>query len=249
MKRFILLLFVISLSGTAFVQGQVVGGYFDKLFEMYEQGQWEDCAFRADRLLNRNKYSGDPELYLYLAMSYHQIYQDTALSKLPEYDDAYEDALKNLVRAKRKDRYGEYFPDNNFVIKDIVKSGVPVMLEYANNGRYSKAYAVLRRLMRLSDDAGLKFYQAALDFYNYNENEAEDAMYVYIPKCDSIVHASADYTRPLIANGMSLYFDFLVEEYEIDSARTIIVLAHKHFPEDTAIERRYNIKTDSLLYD
>ena len=249
MKRFFVLLILISLAGTAFVQAQVAGGYFDKLFEMYEEERWEDCAFRADRLLNRNKYSGDPELYLYLAMAYHQIYQDTSLNRMPEYEDAYEDALKNLVRAKRKDRYGEYFPDNNFVIKDIVESGVPVMLEYTRKGRYSKAYAVLRRLLRLSDDPGLTFYQAALDFYNYNENEAEDAMYTYMPKYDSIVNASAEYTKPLLANSMSLYFDFLVEEYEIDSARSIIVIAHKYFPTDTAIERRYNIKTDSLRYD
>ncbi|MFO7880008.1 MAG: hypothetical protein ACQES0_08775 [Bacteroidota bacterium] len=248
MKRFLPLL-MLALMSVQLSQAQVVGGYFDKLAEKYEAGEYEDCAFKADRMLNRNKYSGDPELYLYMAMSYHKISQDTALNKLPEYSKAYDNAVKNLVRAKRKDRYGEYFPDNNFVIREIVKSGIPVMLEYSREGRYSKTYSMLRSFERLTDDAGLVFYKSVMDFFNYNEREAEDAMYKYMPVFDSVVTASADYSKPLIADGMKRYFDLLTEDYLIDSAAYIIRQAYAHFPEDTAIKRRYDMELDSLRYE
>ncbi|MDA3820981.1 MAG: hypothetical protein PF590_11045 [Candidatus Delongbacteria bacterium] len=245
----LLILFVFIFSLSVVGMSQVVGGYFDKLAEMYENEEWEDCIDRADKLLGKKKYAGDPELYLYQALAYYQISRDSTLAKLTEYKGAYMDALKNLNRAVKKDKYGEYFPENNFIIEDIIKAGIPMILNYSADNDYSKINSLLRNFMSLSEDPGLVFYNGVMDFFNYNEREALETMDKMLPAFDSVKNYAADYTQPLLPDGMKHYFDLLVKEYELDSAEHIIKIAHDHFPGDTAIERRYQMNLDSLRYD
>lgn len=245
MKKFLLVLltafFFINVS-----EAQVVGGYFENLAEYYELEQWEDCAFKADRLLLRPKYEGDPELYLYMAMSYHKIYEDTSLNQYPEYVNAYEIALKNLVKAKRKDKVGEYFPANNFVVEDIVRSGIPIMLEFAYNGRFSKSASMMRSFMRVTDDEGFYFYNGCVSFFNYDEKNGRQVMDSIMPRFREIVAKSKPEMKPVLADGIKLYFDFLLEEYDIDSAENIITMSADLFPNDTAILCRSLMDFDSL---
>ena len=208
--------------------------------------QWEDCAFKADRLLLRPKYEGDPELYLYLAMSYHQIYLDTSLNKYPEYEKAYDIALKNLVKAKRKDKVGEYFPANNFVIEDIVRSGIPIMLDFAYDGRFSKAASMMRSFMRLTDDEVFYFYNGCISFFNFDEKTGREVMDSVMPRFKDIAVKSKPEMKPVYADGIKLYFDYLLEEYDIDSAENIIELSTDIFPNDTALLRRSLMDFDSL---
>ncbi|MEA3447164.1 MAG: hypothetical protein U9Q98_01780 [Bacteroidota bacterium] len=248
MKR-LLMLFVFIFSLYAVGMSQVVGGYFDELAEMYENEEYEDCIDRADKLLGKKKYAGDPELYLYQALAYNQISRDSTLAQMATYRNAYMDALKNLTRAVKKDKYGEYFPENNFIIHDIIKSGIPIILNYSAENDFSKINSLLRNFMRISEDPGLVFYKGVMDFYNYNESEALETMDIMLPAFDSVKNHAKDYTQPLFSDGMKHYFDLLIKEYEIDSAEHIIKIAHDHFPGDTAIERRYQMNLDSLRYD
>ncbi|MGC9331763.1 MAG: hypothetical protein ACP5DZ_07815 [Bacteroidales bacterium] len=248
MKR-LLMLFVFILSLSVVGKSQVVGGYFDELAEMYENEEWEDCIKKADKLLGKKKYAGDPELYLYQALAYYQISMDTSLAKLTAYRGAYMDALKNLNRAVKKDKYGEYFPENNFIIEDIIKAGITTILNYSAKNDFSKINSLLRNFISLSKDPGFVFYKGVMDFFNNNEREALETMDKMLPAFDSVKNHAADYTQPLLLDGMKHYFDLLIKEYEIDSAEHIIKIAHDHFPGDTAIERRYQMNLDSLRYD
>lgn len=248
MKRLILLPMAMLLICFS-AMPQVVGGYFDKLADMYENEEWEDCAKRAEKLLNRNKYSGDPELYLYQAMAYYQISKDADLSELRQYRNAYTDALKHLVRAYKKDKYGEYFPQNNFIIEDFIKTGVPKLIEYSENEQYNKSSSLLRSFLRLSEDPGVKFYNAVMDLFSFNKRDALETMDTMLPEFDSIKRATSENTKPLLPDGMKHYFDLLIDEYELDSAKNIIKIAHKQFPNDTAIDRRYQMNLDSLKYE
>jgi hypothetical protein len=248
MKSFFYLLTAFVLfalvSNSAF--SQVKGGYFDQLAEFYEQEMWEDCAFKADRLLLRNKHANDPELYLYLAMSYHKIYLDTSLNKHPEYENAYDLALKNLVNAKRKDRVGEYFPTNNFAIEDIVKSGIPIMLSFAYDGKFSKSASMMRSFQRLTDDAALYFYNGAISFFNFDNKLGQEVMDSIMPIFKTVYDNSRPEMKPVLSDGLKLYFDFLMEDYYIDSAENLIDFAVDLFPNDTALLRRSLMDFDSL---
>jgi hypothetical protein len=228
---------------------QVVGGYFDKLAEYFEQGEYEDCAFRADRLSNKNKYSGDPEIYLYLAMSYHQIYLDTTLNKYPEYQNAYDLALKNLVKAKRYDKVGEYFPNNDFVVHDIVKSGIPLMLAFTWDGKYSKASSMMRSFERLKEDQSLYFYSGTVGFFNYDKKLGNEVMDSILPHFPQVVKKARPEMKPVLADGIRLYFDYLMDDYYVDSAENLIEMATDYFPEDTALLRRSFMPFDSLRYE
>lgn len=251
MKRFglhtfiIVMLVILPFS----MKAQVVGGYFDKLAEYYEQGMWEDCAFKADRYLLRAKYASDPELYLYMAMSYHQIYLDTMLNKYPEYENAYDNALKNLVKAKRKDKVGEYFPNNDFVIHDIVKSGIPIMLAYTWDGKYSKAASMMRSFARLTEDESLYFYNGTIAFYNYDKKLGEEVIDSVLNRFPEVVGKAKPEMKPVLADGIRLYFDYLMDEYYIDSAENLIDMATDMFPNDTALLRRSFMPFDSLKYE
>jgi uncharacterized Rmd1/YagE family protein len=227
-------------------RSQVVGGYYDKLAEFYEQELWEDCAFKADRMLLREKYANDPEVYLYLAMSFHQIYQDTVLNQFPEYANAYKLALKNIVKAKRKDKVGEYFPANQFAIDDIIKSGIPMMLEYTSNGKYSKASSMLRSFMRLTSDETFYFYNGAISFFNYDEKNGRNVMDSVMHRVASIVDKAKSEYKPIISDGFRLYFDYLIDEYDIDSAENIVKFAEEIFPNDTVFINRSKMDFDSL---
>lgn len=251
MKKQFTLLFVILIFAGLFssANAQVVGGYFDKLAEFYEQGQFEDCAFKADRMTLRGKYSSDPEVYLYLAMSYHQIYLDTMLNKLPEYEKAYDLALRNLVKAKRYDKVGEYFPNNDFVVHDVVKSGIPIMLAYTWDGKHSKAASMMRSFGRLKEDQSLYFYSGAIGFFNYDRKLGEEVMDSILPIFPQVVKKARPEMKPVIADGIRLYFDYLMDDYYVDSAENLIEMATDYFPEDTALLRRSFMPFDSLRYE
>ena len=249
-KRFTQFLMILIFVG-AFnsVDAQVVGGYFDKLAEFYEQEQYEDCAFKADRMTLRGKYSSDPEIYLYLAMSYHQIYLDTVLNKYQEYENAYELALKSLVKAKRYDKVGEYFPNNDFVVHDIVKSGIPIMLAYTWDGKYRKASSMMRSFDRLKEDQSLYFYSGAIGFFNYDKKLGNEVMDSILPYFPQVVKNARSEMKPVLADGIRLYFDYLMEDYYVDSAENLIEMATDFFPEDTALLRRSFMPFDSLRYE
>jgi len=243
----LLLFLIIGIIGNA--SAQVVGGYFDKLADYYEQGEYEDCAFKADRMTLRGKYSSDPEVYLYLAMSYHQIYLDTMLNKLPEYEKAYDLALKNLVKAKRYDKVGEYFPNNDFVIHDIVKSGIPIMLAYTWDGKHSRAASMMRFFARLKEDQSLYFYSGAIGYFNYDKKLGNEVMDSILPILPQAVKNARPEMKPVLADGIRLYFDYLMDDYYIDSAENLIEMATDFFPEDTALLRRSFMPFDSLRYE
>ncbi|MEA1874767.1 MAG: hypothetical protein U9N51_10135 [Bacteroidota bacterium] len=249
-KQITLSLLLFLLIGTISSAGaQVVGGYFDKLADYYEQEQYEDCAFKADRMTLRGKYSSDPEVYLYLAMSYHQIYLDTVLNKYPEYKKAYDLALKNLVKAKRYDKVGEYFPNNDFVVHDIVKSGIPKMLAYSWDGKHSRAASMMRSFARLKEDQSLYFYSGTIGYFNYDKKLGNEVMDSIIPVLSQVVKKARPEMKPVLADGIRLYFDYLMDDYYVDSAENLIEMATDLFPEDTALLRRSFMPFDSLRYE
>ncbi len=231
---------------TASLNAQVVGGTFDNLADMYELEEWEDCIFKANRLASRSKNENNPELYLYIAMSYHKISKDPDLSQLPEYKKAYDIALKNLMKAKRKDKEGEFFPANNFVVEDILKTGIPMMLECSYQGKYSKALSYLRNFMRITDNQALYYYSGSLAFYNSDKKTGYQVMDSIVPNLKNYVEKAKPEMKPIWADGTKLYFDYLLDDYSIDEAENIIGISTDLFPEDTAILRRSLIDFDAL---
>lgn len=236
----------------------VVGGYHDKLADYYDEGHYLDCAFKADRMLMKSKYKKDAEVYLYLAISKHQIYllsikDPQILLDNDEHKDAYDDALKYADYAKKRDRrVGEFFPNNDHFLKEIVYTGLPICEQYIAEERYSKASSYYRKFLKLIDNHHILFMKGVMDLYNndsYSANEIFTEVYEAL-KTKSLTKDSK--TEHLMPQGFNMYHDYLMKTdsvYYSDSAFNVIKLANKHYPKNPDILIRldkHKVQTDTI---
>ena len=70
MKNLLMLLFFLFSVCTIFSQDK---DQYSKLKELYGEKRYEDCAYKAETMTMKDKYSRDPEPYLYLAMCNYEI--------------------------------------------------------------------------------------------------------------------------------------------------------------------------------
>ena len=234
---------------------QVVDGYHDKLSAYYEEGHYLDCAFKADRMLMKEKYSKDPEVYLYIAISKHQIYLQSIkdpkiLTENPEHKKAYEDALKNGKTAKKRDKKtNEFFPANDFLLKEIIYTGLPICEQYIAEGRYSKAGSLYRKFLKLIDNKHILFMKGVMDLYNQDEFEAMEILKEIYTSIEEKSLTKDKNTEDLMPMGFVLYHDFLMQAdsvYLADSAYHVMQFANLHYPNEPEIlfrlkERRIQI--------
>jgi hypothetical protein len=238
------------------LSAQVVDGYHDKLADLYEEGRYLDCAFKADRMLMKDKYSKDPEVYLYLAICKHQIFllsiQDPQIIvDNPDHKDAYEDALKHGATAKKRDKkVNEFFPNNDPLLEDIVYTGLPMCEQYIAEAKYSKASSLYRKFLKMIDNQHILFMKGVMDLYNqdeFNANEILTEVYSALKNKTITKNTKTEYLMP---EGFILYHDFLMQEdsvYYADSAFHVMQFANRYYPNNPELLSRLKdrrIQTD-----
>ncbi|NLA23426.1 MAG: hypothetical protein GX879_00510 [Bacteroidales bacterium] len=243
----ITLLLSLSLLAASISFSQVKNGVQDKLERLYEDGRYEDCAFRAERMLFKGKHKGDPEILLYVAMSYNKIYMlskidETVVEKEPDYAKAYDQALRFAIDAKKRDRRNEeIFPDNNDVLEEIVYNGLPIADLYITEKRYTKASALYRKFLRLVNNQHIEFIKAVLDLYSLDKVAANEVFEKFFPALQENKLEKNHDTEYLMQKGFVLYHDFLIEEdsiYFADSAKFILRQGLRLFPDDYEMTQR-----------
>ena len=160
MRRLVvtILLMVSLLLGGLYASAQVKNGVHSKLAKYFENEQWEDLAFKCDKMMIQEKYKNDAELYLYSAYAYAKIFtmcldDPKMLDKTPEYLQSYELALRYSVNAKKKDKKVKIlFPDNDDLLKDIAVIGMYYVDHYVSVKKYSKANSKLRKMLKTYSD-------------------------------------------------------------------------------------------------
>jgi len=247
MKVFLIITVAVLAGASIPARAQVKNGYHDKLAALYEAGQYQDCAFKAERMLLKEKYKSDPEVLLYIAISYNKIYlmtkaDETIITEDPEYAKAYDNALKYAIDAKKRDRKGgEFFPDNNELLEEIVYSGLPIADQYLLEKRYSKAQSLFRKFLRLVDNKHITFIKGVLDLYGLDKVAANEAFTEFFTALNSNSIPKNDNTEYLMQKGFVMYYDFLIAEdsaYLADSAKFILRQGLKLFPDDYEINQR-----------
>lgn len=246
MKRFFLFVGLLVLA--TYMNAQVVGGIHDKLFDYYSEERWEDCAFKADRMILQEKYKNDAEVYLYLAASYNKIFlmglEDTALLyKVPEYADAYKYALKYSVMAKKKDKKAKlYFPKNDNMLEEIAIAGIYYVDHYLSVNKPTKANSYMRKIMKTYTDVNIYFMHGVLSLMSADSVTGR-------PVIDSVFY-TMDKARPknvantefIMIDAFDQYVNFLIKR-EIpltDSARNVINRGLRYFPGDELL--KYDLK-------
>ncbi|MEJ5268118.1 MAG: hypothetical protein WHW07_10005 [Bacteroidales bacterium] len=248
MKKLLLFIVLtcIILSGFA----QVVGGVHSKLAKYYKNQQWEDCAFKADRMILKPKYEKDAEVYLYLAASYNKIFlmcleDTTLLYKVPDYVNAYVYALKYSQKSLKLDKKAKkYFPKNDFLLEEIAISGIHYIDHYISINKIPKAVSYLRKIQRTYTDENLNFMLGVLSA-KINDNQTANQL---IKEYFSIIreNKTVKNTDFIAIDAFDIFVNHLISQEPplIDSAKNVITLAKKTFPNDELIAYLEKVVSD-----
>ena len=152
MKKFILSLLsaCLVLSVSAQPSDKKIGKI---AFEMVD-GEYEDAAFRAEKLLDDSDYRKNGWAYYYLAQAYYEI------AKKPELSEDYPKALKDALKATYKlSKYRDEDDENMRVYREseefrteLKDSVITVSEIYYDNDNPRKAAYYLKKIVKFDED-------------------------------------------------------------------------------------------------
>ncbi len=251
MKKLFVLIVLSCIISSGF--SQVVGGVHSKLAKYYKNQQWEDCAFKADRMILKPKYEKDAEVYLYLAASYNKIFlmcleDTTLLYKVPDYVNAYNYALKYSQKSLKLDKKAKkYFPKNDFLLEEIAISGIHFIDHYLSINKIPKAASFLRKIQRTYTDENLNFMLGVLSA-KINDNQTANQL---IKEYFSIIREkkTPKNTDFIAIDAFDIYVHHLISQEPplSDSAKNVVAMAKTIFPDDELIFYLEKIVSDSEL--
>ncbi len=242
MKKFILL-FISSIILIP-TYSQVVGGVHEKLAKFYEEERWEDCAFKADRMILKDKYRNDAEVYLYLAASYNRIFllglvDTTLLQKVPEYANAYKLALKYAKYSQKKDKKkGVYFPDNNHMLEEIAMTGIIYIDHYIEMKKVPKANSYARKILKVYSDLNIYFLHGVLSSMSGDNLTGQEVMDSVFRTMDKQAPTNIDNTKFMMVDGFDHFAHYLMglEEPLKDSAINFTKKGLSYFPDNELLK-------------
>ncbi|MDD4148910.1 MAG: hypothetical protein PHE33_02665 [Bacteroidales bacterium] len=242
MKRYVLIVLIVVIGLPLFAQ--VKSGVHTKLEKYYKDEQWEDCAFKADRMILKEKYRNDAEVYLYLAAAYNKIFlmgleDSTMLMKVPEYAQAYKLALKYSVYSKKKDRKaGFYYPENNNMLQEIAISGIYYVDHYVEVGKTSKANSYVRKIMKTYTDINIYFLYGTLSAMTGDNETAKEVFDSVFNTMNSRKQGDVQNTEFMMLEGFDLYANYLMtlEEPLLDSAKYLTMKGLQYFPDNEILK-------------
>ncbi|MCF8276203.1 MAG: hypothetical protein K9J17_05655 [Flavobacteriales bacterium] len=233
-------LFCISFSASA----QVVGGMNFKLEKLYIEEKFEDVAYKGEKMLEDDKYSKDPEIYLYVAMAWYEISQTNDEKKKEEYPNALRDAFKYAARFYKKDKEGTWYDDNADFFNDLAKGGIAEAAQYVDDDKKLRNAVSTYKYMTkaMPEDYNLLFFKGVLENKNRNTGQAErdiqQAMNGLIPLYENPKYKPSKATAPALEDGMLRWTDAMLEMNYADSAKKTINWALKFFPESEKVKAK-----------
>lgn len=251
MKKILIILYLVIIAFTGF--SQVKGGVHSKLAKYYKNQQWEDCAFKADRMILKPKYEKDAEVYLYLAASYNKIFlmcleDTTLLYKVPDYVNAYTYALKYSVKSKKLDKKsGILFPKNDFLLEEIAISGIYYIDHYVSIGKFAKAASFMRKIQKTYNDDNLNFYLAVLSLKANDLATAKPILTEIFLKLDNESKRESKNTDFIMIDAFDMYVSHLLSQEPplLDSANNVAQRAAKVFTNDELVKYLLNISNNT----
>jgi hypothetical protein len=221
---------------------QVKNGVHSKLAKYFENEQWEDLAFKCDKMMIQEKYKNDAELYLYSAYAYAKIFtmcldDPKLLDKTPEYLQSYNLALRYSVNAKKKDKKAKIlFPDNDDLLKDIAVIGMYYVDHYVSVKKYSKANSKVRKMLKTYSDDNFVTLQGCLAAITGDTATANPIMRNLEQLAEKGKRREKDTDFAMI-DAFDIYATWLLnkETPDTDEAKKILALGLKFFPDEPVL--------------
>jgi len=221
---------------------QVKNGVHSKLAKFFENEQWEDLAFKCDKMMVQEKYKSDAELYLYSAYAYAKIFtmcleEPKLLDKTPEYLQSYNLALRYSVYAKKKDKKAKIlFPDNDDLLKEIAVIGMYYVDHYTSIKKYSKANSKVRKMLKTYSDDNFIALQGCLAAIVGDTATANPIIRNLEVESEKGKRREKDTDFAMI-EAFDIYATWLLEKdpSEPEKAQEILNLGLKFFPEEPVL--------------
>lgn len=228
-----------KMHGTA----QIVDSEFQKLFDLYAMEDYEKCLVKAESYTRKDKYSREAEPYLYMALClYHAHVSPEKFDK--EYPDALKEALKYAYKFRKKDKQGELYDANKFLLDKIREEALNQAKFYFNDGDYRKASSEFSRILKvMPDDINIIFVTGVslIEAKNLGEgqkyvNQAIDSLEVFEKEKRFV---KDEVTNLMLIKSFISYTNYLDLSNKLDDALEIITLARKLLPHDERIKAQY----------
>lgn len=244
MKYFLLLAACFALP-TTYSTAQVIGGEIVKLEELYDKGKFEDCAWKAEALIEKDEYRKNPEPYLYISMCYYEIHTSDDEKMKEYYKTALKDALKYAVKMRTYDKEANFYNDNKEFLDILRKACFDEAKALMDKKDYSKASSYYyKQLVKLDpDDAELLFVKGVCDALMRNSSEAyksiNDAMPLLNKKVEEGSYKAPKIIEPSLSEAFVNYSTLLKDQSYQDSAKAIIMFGKILLPMDKAVDDQY----------
>ncbi len=104
--------------------------------------EYDKCVYKAERYSQKDKYSREPEPYLYMALCFYQAHvQPEKFDQ--EFDDPLKDALKYAYKFRKKDKEGKLYESNKDLLDKIREEALFNAKFYYNDQDYERHPASL----------------------------------------------------------------------------------------------------------
>lgn len=219
-------------------QAQVKHGVHKNLAKYFEKEEWEDLAFKAERMLIKQQHTNDPEIYLYLGYSYNEIFllcleKPELLNKYPEYLTSYKNALNYSQQAKKKDKKKKLlFPDNDKLLQEIAITGYYYIDDFVTaKKKYPKANSQMNKILKTYSDNNLIFMKGVLCEMS---NDLVNSKAIFDTVFDKLSTSNKEKTAFYTIEAFDYYIHFLIdkEEPEIEKAKTFINKGIEIYPDN-----------------
>lgn len=212
---------------------QVVDGEESKLMKLWEKEKYEDIAYKADAMTDKDRKNA--ELYLWGSMAWYEVSQSTDPKVMEYYKDPFKDALKSAGKFVKYDK--DNLKDSNMdYLNMLKKTALEQCTSLMKEGDYRKAtytYKYLTEIFPMDD--GILYMKGVADAHNNNTFEAERTLKAAIEgmKMD---YVPDDNVKPAMAETLVMFSDLLVKNEYPDSAKAVLNMADKYVPNNDVIK-------------
>jgi len=248
-KYHILSLFTMGIYFAFFfsVHAQVVGSDKDNLFKLYSEGRFEDCLYKAENYMYKEKTKKDADVYLYMSMCFYQL---ARIEKHQEYyKNAFRYCMKQGAKARKYDKENVFYEQNvDYYIK-IKEWALEKAKEAYTAEKYSKTSSIYGMILKIDpDDENIRFTRGVCDILARNTGVGLLRIKTALGELEP-GYKSDKITEPLIRVAFVVYSDYLYNksavdtlhrEAWIDSSRSTIKIGKGLFPSDNEIDTQHN---------
>lgn len=224
---------------------QVSGGQHSKLFDLFILEKYEDVLFKAGKMTESDKYSGDAEVYLYMAMALLEIHKNIDQYDQDVYKKPLVDALKECAKAVKKDKDEVIIPENEGFIAELKAEAIRDAESLYFNPDYRKAAGVYKRIVKIDEaDENLLFMLGACEMMSKNVGEGskhiDEAIAMIEEKYADSSYETDEVSIHVLVQALVDYSEFLKTEGDLEGAKKIIGLGYKYLGTDEKIKAQYS---------